>query len=97
MLARTFLVMRIRPVPARLLASCRVLNRAAEPGMATLTNRSRPRTLAHFLELMRETPFSSSKRSARAFLRDAGSSMVCRIVSMIQPRISFRVAQLPSP
>jgi hypothetical protein len=53
--------------------------------------------LRHFFALMRRRPFSSEKMEWRVCFWWAGSLRVSQAVSMIQPRMSFRVLQLPSP
>ena len=78
-------------------ASWRAQKSPADPGTATDTNRSLPRMLIQDLLLTRLAPFSSVKIWARDSFRWAGSSIVCRMVSMIHPNTSLRVFQLPSP
>ena len=65
--------------------------------MAWETKRSCPRMRCHLLRAMRLTPASSVKMVARVCLRCAGSSRVCRTKSMVQPRMTLREFQLPSP
>jgi hypothetical protein len=97
MLLRTKELRRTRLAPAWFWAHWRALKSPLDPGMARDTKRSFPRMLRHRLMLMRRRPWRSPKMSQRACFRWGGSSMVCRAVSMIHPRMSFLVPQLPSP
>ena len=66
-------------------------------GMARETNQSLPSTLCQSQLLTWHLPWSSTKISTSCWRRKSGSSMVCHMVSMIQPRTIFCVPQLPSP
>lgn len=95
--ARMWRLMRTLPSPASLRPSWRAPNSPALPGIPTDIKRSSPSTFCHFLTLIRFFPRSMSKMSWRRCFLWSGSSRVPRMVSMIQPRMSFRVAHEPSP
>ena len=82
---------------ARVRASCRTQKSPVEPGMAVDTKRSCPRYRSYCFLLMRVRWHKSANSFWSMSLRWGGSSRVCRAVSMIQPRMSLRVLQLPSP
>jgi hypothetical protein len=94
---RRLALMRTRFPLALLWASWSALKSPAQPGIAMDTNRSFPKYFCQVLLLTRRQEARSWKMVAKVSLRWAGSSMVWRTVSMIQPRISLRVLQLPSP
>jgi hypothetical protein len=78
--------------------SCRTLKRPWDPGTASTMERSSPRSFCHFLVLIRRcegTTESSSSR--RRSIRWEGNSSVSWMVSIIHPRITFRVAHVASP
>jgi hypothetical protein len=97
MLLRTNELRCTRFCPAWFWAHCKALNRLADLGMARATKQSFPRMLLHLLALIRRRPCKLEKILCSACFQCRGSLRVWRAVSTIQPNISLRIPQLPSP
>jgi hypothetical protein len=79
-------------------ASCNVLNKPRDPGIASVIERSSPRRRCHVLvEMRRREGGTESRISWSRRRRWGGSVNVFSLVSIIQPKTVFLVDHAPSP